>query len=102
EDLDALPDLVGIGVAQAHHADLPGLVQLLQRTQRLRVRDRGVGAVVLVEVDGLDAERGQARVAGPAEVPGRAVDVPAAAGGPGVAPPCGGEERRRAPVASQV
>ena len=81
----ACTDLVRVGVRDAGHPDLPGVQQLGERADRLGVGDLRVGPVVLVEPDRLDAEPLQRRVAGGAQVLRRAVDVPGAAAGPGVA-----------------
>jgi len=49
-------DLVAVGVRDPHHADLSGVVDLLERFDDVRVVAVRVWAVVLVERDLVDAE----------------------------------------------
>ena len=74
-----------VGVGDADPADLALVLELLERADRLGVGHVRVGAVVLVEVDPVGAERLQRGLAGALEVLGAAVELPAAVGRAGVA-----------------
>jgi len=65
-------------VGEADHADLARALQVGDGPDRLLVRHRGVGPVVLVEVDRLHPQRAQAGLAGAPQVVGPAVDIPVA------------------------
>jgi hypothetical protein len=82
--LAGLVDLVDADVGEADQPDLAGRLELGQRPHRLGEGHLGVGAVELVQADGVDAEGAQAGLAGLAEVFGPPVQAPLAAG-PGVA-----------------
>ena len=69
-----------VAVGEADPAHLALVLELLERADRLGVGDVRVGAVVLVEVDAVGAERLQRRLAGLADVLGAAVELPRAAG----------------------
>ena len=74
-----LLELVEVAVGEADPADLALVLELLERADGLGVGHVRVGAVVLVEVDPVGAERLQRRLAGLADVLGAAVDLPRAA-----------------------
>ena len=91
EDLHRHQDLADIGVGDAGELHLALVLQLLQRTHRVLVGYRRVGPVELVEPDGIDTQRPQARVARLPQVLGPAVDLPRPVAGP-VVPALGGDE----------
>ena len=72
-------------VREADVADLPRLAQLLQRADRLRERDAGVGRVQLVDVDPLQPQPPQASFARLAQVLGAPVGLPSPRAGARVA-----------------
>ena len=78
-------DLVGVGVGEPDHADLPRVRDVLQRADDLVVGHLRVGPVVLPERDLVDAQPLQARVDRSAEVGSGAVDGPAPSVRAGVA-----------------
>jgi hypothetical protein len=63
-------------VRDADVTDLARLLRLDEEPQRLRERDRGIGAVELVEVDPLDAQAPQAALERGAQMVAAAVGVP--------------------------
>ena len=86
-------------LGEADEPDLPLLDQLRERADGLLDRRLGVDAVLLVEVDGLDAEAAQARLTRLAHVLGAAVDARRAAVGVGHEPELGREHDLVAAVA---
>ena len=79
-DAERLLELVDVAVGEADPAHLALVLELLEGADGLGVGDVRVGAVVLVEVDAVGAERLQARLARLTDVLGAAVDLPCAAG----------------------
>ena len=73
------------------HQYLSGVEEVGQGADRLGVGHRGIGPVVLVEADRLDAECDEGRLARLLEVGGVAVDGPAAVARPPV-PSLGGDQ----------
>ncbi len=80
DDPQRLLELLDRAVGEADPAHLALVLELLERAHRLGVGDVRVGAVVLVEVDAVGAERLQRGLAGRADVLGAAVELPRAAG----------------------
>src|SRR5438128_1190730 len=79
------PDALGPGLAQAQKADLAVLDQPGHGADRLLDRHRRIDAVLIVEVDGFDAEPLEARLAGLSDIGGAAVDAVGAARPAGLA-----------------
>ena len=79
-DAERLLELLGVAVGEPDPAHLALVLELLEGADGLGVGHVGVGAVVLVEVDAVGAERLQRRLAGGADVLGAPVDLPRAAG----------------------
>jgi len=71
-------DCLGRGLRQAQVADLAVAYQLAHRSDRLLDRDLRIDAVLVVEVDVVDAEPLERGVAGIADVLGTAIDANAA------------------------
>jgi len=84
-------DRVGGGFGEAQVADLARLDELLHRADGLLDRDRGVHAVLVVEVDVVDTEALERGVAGGADVRRAAVDADPAAVGVALVAELGGE-----------
>ena len=80
DDPERLLELLDGAVGEADPAHLALVLELLERADGLGVGHVRVGAVVLVEVDAVGAERLQRRLAGRADVLGAAVELPRAAG----------------------
>src|SRR5918999_609603 len=85
QDLAGDPDLVGVGVRDAGQPDLAGVEQVAQRPDGVLIWHLRVRPVVLIQADGLDAERLERALAGRLDVVGPPVDRPAAAGRAGMA-----------------